>query len=63
MAIFISKEDRTLSYLKDTVKTVYKVLRKTEKYMAVQYDYSAGSEFSSTRIPMEESSSAISSTG
>ena len=35
----ISKEDRTLSYLKDTVKTVYKVLRKTEKYMAVQYDY------------------------
>lgn len=35
----ITKEDRTLSYLQDTVKTVYKVLRKTEKYMAVQYDY------------------------
>lgn len=35
----ISKEERTLDYLKDTVRTVYKVLRKTEKYMAIQYDY------------------------
>lgn len=35
----ITKEDRTIDYLKDTVKMVYKVLRKTEKYMAVQYDY------------------------
>ncbi|MDE5866158.1 MAG: aspartate--ammonia ligase [Lachnospiraceae bacterium] len=35
----ISKEERTLDFLKDTVRTVYKVLRKTEKYMAIQYDY------------------------
>lgn len=35
----ISKEDRNLDFLKDTVRTVYKVLRKTEKYMAIQYDY------------------------
>ena len=35
----ISKEERTIDYLKDTVRTVYKVLRKTEKYMAIQYDY------------------------
>ncbi|MDE6970339.1 MAG: aspartate--ammonia ligase, partial [Eubacterium sp.] len=35
----IAKEDRTMAYLKDTVKMVYKTLRKTEKYMAVQYDY------------------------
>ncbi len=35
----ITKEDRTIDYLKDTVKMVYKVLRKTEKYLAVQYDY------------------------
>ncbi len=35
----ISKEDRNLDFLKDTVKTVYKSLRKTEKYMAIQYDY------------------------
>lgn len=35
----ISKKDRNLEYLKETVKTVYKVLRKTEKYMAIQYDY------------------------
>ena len=33
------KKDRNLDYLKETVKTVYKVLRKTEKYMAIQYDY------------------------
>lgn len=35
----ISREERCLNYLQDTVKTVYKVLRKTEKYMAIQYDY------------------------
>ena len=35
----IRKEDRTEEYLKDTVRTVYKVLRKTEKYMSIQYDY------------------------
>ena len=35
----IAKEDRTLDTLKDTVRTVYKVLRKTEKYMSIQYDY------------------------
>lgn len=35
----ISREDRNLDFLKETVKTVYKVLRKTEKYMAIQYDY------------------------
>ncbi len=35
----INKEDRTLETLKDTVRTVYKVLRKTEKYMAIHFDY------------------------
>ena len=35
----ISREDRNLETLKDTVKTVYKVLRKTEKYMSIHYDY------------------------
>lgn len=35
----ISKEDRNLETLKDTVRTVYKVLRKTEKYMSIHYDY------------------------
>ena len=35
----IKKEERNLSTLKDVVKTVYKCLRKTEKYMAIQYDY------------------------
>ena len=35
----IDKEDRTIDTLKDVVKTVYKCLRKTEKYMAIQYDY------------------------
>ncbi len=35
----ISKEDRTLDYLKDTVRTIYKCLRKTEQFMAIQYDY------------------------
>ena len=35
----ITKEDRTLDTLKNTVRTVYKVLRKTEKYMSIHYDY------------------------
>ena len=35
----IHKEERTLDTLKETVKTVYKCLRKTEKYMSIQYDY------------------------
>ncbi len=35
----ITRSDRTLEYLQSTVKMVYKALRKTEKYMAVQYDY------------------------
>ncbi len=30
---------RTIATLMDTVKVVYKCLRKTEKYMAIQYDY------------------------
>ncbi len=35
----ISSEDRTIEFLMETVKTVYKVLRKTEKFMSIQYDY------------------------
>lgn len=35
----IEKEERNLKTLQDTVRTVYKCLRKTEKYMAIQYDY------------------------
>lgn len=35
----IEREDRTMETLKDTVRTVYKVLRKTEKYIAIHYDY------------------------
>lgn len=35
----IEKEDRNLETLKSVVRTVYKVLRKTEKYMSIQYDY------------------------
>ncbi len=35
----ISRQERTLDYLKETVRAVYKVLRKTEKYMAIRYDY------------------------
>lgn len=35
----ISKEDRTVDTLKSTVRAIYSALRKTEKYMAVQYDY------------------------
>ena len=33
------KEERTLDFLKETVDTVYQCLRKTEKYMSIQYDY------------------------
>lgn len=35
----ISRQERNLDFLKDTVRTVYKTLRKTEKYMAIRYDY------------------------
>ncbi len=35
----INKEDRNIEFLKETVRTIYKVLRKTEKYMSIQYDY------------------------
>ncbi|MDO4648445.1 MAG: aspartate--ammonia ligase [Eubacteriales bacterium] len=35
----ISKEERNMDTLIHTVRTIYSVLRKTEKYMAVQYDY------------------------
>ena len=35
----ITKEERNIDTLKDVVRTVYKVLRKTEKYLAIQYDY------------------------
>ena len=35
----IKKDERTIATLMDTVKVVYKCLRKTEKYMAIQYDY------------------------
>lgn len=35
----ITKEQRNLDTLKDVVRTVYRVLRKTEKFMSIQYDY------------------------
>ena len=35
----ITPETRNIETLKDTVRTVYKVLRKTEKFMAIHYDY------------------------
>ncbi len=35
----IDKEARTLDTLKSTVKDVYKCLKNTEKFMAIQYDY------------------------
>lgn len=35
----IERSDRHLDFLKETVKTVYKCLCKTEQYMAIQYDY------------------------
>ncbi|MBR2764430.1 MAG: aspartate--ammonia ligase [Blautia sp.] len=35
----IDKEERTVETLQATVRAIYSALRKTEKYMAVQYDY------------------------
>ena len=35
----IDKRERSVQTLKDTVISIYSALRKTEKYMAVQYDY------------------------
>ncbi|MCI8614294.1 aspartate--ammonia ligase [Parablautia intestinalis] len=35
----ISRDQRCMDTLKDTVRNVYKVLRKTEKYMSIRYDY------------------------
>lgn len=35
----ISKEDRTVDTLKQTVKSIYRALKNTEKYMSIQYDY------------------------
>ena len=35
----ITREQRNVDTLKNTVKTVYKVLRKTDKNMAIKYDY------------------------
>ncbi|MDO4343896.1 MAG: aspartate--ammonia ligase [Eubacteriales bacterium] len=35
----ISKEERNAETLKEVVRSVYKALKKTEKYMAIQYDY------------------------
>ena len=35
----ITLEERNVDTLKDVVRTVYSPLKKTEKYMAIQYDY------------------------
>jgi aspartate--ammonia ligase len=35
----ITKEDRNMETLRTVVQNVYRVLRKTEKYMAIRYDY------------------------
>ena len=35
----IDRQDRNIDFLKETVRAIYRVLRKTEKYMAIQYDY------------------------
>ncbi len=35
----ILKQDRNTDYLKETVRKIYKALKKTEKYMAIRYDY------------------------
>lgn len=35
----IFRSDRNMETLQETVKAVYKVLRQTEKYMSIQYDY------------------------
>ncbi len=35
----IHKDERNIEILKETVRAVYSCLRKTEKYMSIQYDY------------------------
>ena len=35
----ILKQDRNMDYLKEVVRKIYKALKKTEKYMAIRYDY------------------------
>lgn len=35
----ITRETRNIETLKETVRTVYNVLRKTEKYLSIRYDY------------------------
>jgi len=35
----ITKSERTMATLEDCVRKIYKALRKTEKYMAIKYDY------------------------
>lgn len=35
----IAKSDRTVETLQEVVRSVYDVLRKTEKYMSIRYDY------------------------
>ena len=35
----ILKEDRNVEYLKETVRKIYKAMKKTEKYMSIRYDY------------------------
>lgn len=35
----ITKEERTMETLQSVVRTVYKSLKKTEKYMSIEYDY------------------------
>lgn len=35
----ITREDRTVDTLKQVVQEVYQALKKTEKYMAIEYDY------------------------
>lgn len=35
----ILKESRNSEFLKETVRSIYKTLKKTEKYMAIHYDY------------------------
>ena len=35
----IEKNERTYEKLQDTVRAVYRALKKTEKYMAIEYDY------------------------
>ena len=35
----ISKEDRNVDTLKSVVREIYSILRKTEKYMSIRYDY------------------------